>query len=187
VQLRVPDVMLTEDGWRETFRRSPGLTKLSANVRALAWIVCPLTEHCANLQELDVLGIDRYQSDCPPALLITLAKRCPFLSVLHITSCVTDAVLVALGAHCPRLRAFGALASRNVSDVGVIALAQGCHRLCYLSELVAPVTMQGVTALSMHCPRLRILWLGTDVAENTARRVIKRLEVRFDPPEHILR
>jgi hypothetical protein len=94
---------------------------------------------------------------------------CTQLRTLWVTRQVEDAILIALGAHCPHLVALAAMYGFNSTDAGLCALARGCRQLRELStvpypsyflptpHLRAPVSMVGIAALATHCPHLREL------------------------------
>lgn len=49
------------------------------------------------------------------------------LRVLAVDGCsVSDAVLGAVGAHCPQLRRVSLVGCRGVTDAGLAALSAGC-------------------------------------------------------------
>lgn len=123
-----------------------------------------LGEACTGLLELDIAGCAHIGGDW--ALL-----RCLYaftrLEKLNVARCalMTDSVLQTLAAQCgAHLRSLVLTDCFNVTDAGVVNMAQKCHKLeelaldrCAKSE---KITDTSCAALGEHCPKLRIINLA---------------------------
>jgi hypothetical protein len=121
-------------------------------------ILSTLASYCHLLVEVTFAPTDSlywgYQDDEPTA---QLAQNCPLLEVLQLNMSVDVDTITALGKHCHNLECLVVpLYEGALDDAIITAFAQGCPRLQVLSVgITPPVTMQGITALATHCPRLR--------------------------------
>lgn len=57
---------------------------------------------------------------------MSITKNCPILEQLHGNIIITDAGLIEFGKRCPQLITFNLT---RFTDVGVMALAEGCRGL----------------------------------------------------------
>lgn len=96
--------------------------------------------------------------------LFTALQRCVHLERLYITpgGVVTDAALVALAPHVPRLQVINLSRCIQVTDAGIAPLAQHCTNLqtLYFSK-VSNLTGAGLGALLAALPNLQMVELCT--------------------------
>jgi hypothetical protein len=96
--------------------------------------------------------------------LMSIAVCNPCLTGLDVTDVpvgVTNAVVLALAAHCPQLTRLRFHCAKLVTDASVTALAHGCPRLNHLAlSHSAQLTSRSILALAAHCPDLQELYLA---------------------------
>jgi hypothetical protein len=122
----------------------------------LCWYECFITndapvlllaENSANLRSL---GLDLRDSNVSQAALIRLVSNLSYVVELALDHCeLSNDVLRAIAAHCPRLEALHLVNSDYPTEVGIAAVAQGCTalRMVYIKEHDSVVT-----------PLSRLLW-----------------------------
>jgi hypothetical protein len=87
------------------------------------------------------------------------------LEVLELGVYADATTITALGTNCPNLQSLELrLRDGALSDTDITALAQGCPRLRTLGmHFTSPASMEGISALATHYPRLRKVHVGQDV------------------------
>lgn len=74
---------------------------------------------------------------------------------------VSDVGLVAVANGCPALRHLEVCSSSGITDVSLVALAHNCRRIEHVDFSACPrVSDSGVNALATHCPTLTDVYLG---------------------------
>ena len=123
--------------------------------------VIALVQGCSQLLSLNLQQCTRNITD---ASMIALAQGgCPNLTSLNLCDCkeITDAGVIALAQGCKKLSALNLKFCKHITDAAVIALAQGCPRLSYLDlGWCKQITNAAVIALAQGCPRLSHLDLA---------------------------
>eukprot|EP00899_Mesostigma_viride_P027507 jgi/Mesvir1/7941/Mv11861-RA.1 len=107
---------------------------------------------CRRLEALDVSACRISNSS-----ISSVARSNPGLLRLGISDCkrISDASLVFLSRHCPKLEVLYADGTRG-TDAGFSAVARGCPRLRRLT-VPAPVTDDGIIPVAERCPLLEHL------------------------------
>jgi hypothetical protein len=91
-----------------------------------------IVEGCPNLKHIDMfsvnitdLSINRI-ADCCRHM-----KSCPHLNVLSLSSCtdVTDAGIIRIAEGCPNLKRLMLLSCSNITDTGLMRIAECCPSL----------------------------------------------------------
>lgn len=142
-----------------------------------------LAAGCRRLETLHI-SFDIKDAGVTDVGVAAVARYCPRLSVLKIDStAVTDASFLALAKHCvwlTHVEINSDIDQRLITDVGVVALAHGCPRLCAFTLHGSPsVTDVGLAALAAKCPNLAVVRLpaagATDAAVISLARKCRRL------------
>jgi len=95
--------------------------------------------------------------------VVALAQNCAALKTLDLSDTkITDAALSALANDCHKLQNLDLSCCSNVSDTGVITLAQKCSPLKKLNLNSTLVTDAGVSAVAKNCTNLEDLNLSSD-------------------------
>ena len=157
-------------------QKFPNLTSLnlSSCKKTTDDAIKALAVNCPNLITLN-LKLCRKITD---AGLEALAENCNKLTMLDLSNCdqITKTGLEAL-VKCPKLKGLNLTWCQNISEVGIIALAENCNKLTTLNlSFCYKITDTGLTALAVNCPNLTTLnlsWCGkitdtglTALAEN---------------------
>eukprot|EP00899_Mesostigma_viride_P020307 jgi/Mesvir1/28278/Mv04802-RA.1 len=127
-----------------------------------------LAEKCPNLQILSSEPREcshlptSLAADISDAALVAVATHCPRLTSLSVPgSLVTDAGLQALGIHCRHLRHLSLEMCMSVTDAGLSSVARHCPSLDHVNVWdCRGVTDTSVIVLALHCPGLQHLSLG---------------------------
>lgn len=111
------------------------------------------------LQQLDL----EMCMDVTDEAISLLAKRCPDLRFLRLKNCkrVSDAALFDLAKNCPKLVALNISGCVEITDQGIQAMARHCGELQALSLMNQFFGAGALEALLNHCPKLKLLDLGT--------------------------
>jgi hypothetical protein len=127
----------------------------------------PLYRPCINLLKLDVCN-----SELTDAVLISVISHCPKLTWLNfaLNVLITDATLSAVAEHLPLLETL-IMRHTGITDIGVACVAAACSKLEYISlgskdRAVCLVGDDGVRALAKGCPLLHTL--DFDYAQHVA-------------------
>jgi hypothetical protein len=143
---------------QDVLRLCPILTKL--NFFDCGWLtdatlaVC--AQHCPVLTAVAFYGSPLITNGGIHVLAAGLTNQ---LRSVALRACprLSDGALLAFAEHCPLLE--GVTCTLDVSDAAVVKLAEGCRELRYVDLNETQVGDAGLTALSTHCPTLRVLYL----------------------------
>ena len=96
-------------------------------------------------------------SDISDRIVQAIAPHCPELTEVNAKLCyITDASLISLATHCPRLTEVNFNGSDDITDVGMISLAEQCMLLEIISCQEVDITDAGLLAIATHCPKLAV-------------------------------
>eukprot|EP00899_Mesostigma_viride_P008072 jgi/Mesvir1/17266/Mv07675-RA.1 len=112
-----------------------------------------LAPHCSQLTSLSI------NTKAPDASLGAFAGCCPLLKQLCLGK-VTDAGMLAVATHFPRLQSVNVWGCRGLTDASMTELVTNCPRLRRLVLSASAVGDRTVLAAGQHCPDLRILDLS---------------------------
>ena len=92
-------------------------------------------------------------------LVTALASSCPKLTRFasgfsYMSSSLGDIGVVSLVVHCPRLATVDFSGCPNLTDVGMVALAEKCKQLVSITAQHSQIQSASVVALAKHCPLL---------------------------------
>jgi hypothetical protein len=97
-----------------------------------------------------------------------LAENCPMLQDVKL-GCfeITDATIFSLVKHCSRLHSVGLSGANNITDEGLLHLAQGCTDLKKIELSFSTIADAGLRKLAEACPGLEevILWSCNNITE----------------------
>eukprot|EP00899_Mesostigma_viride_P009017 jgi/Mesvir1/18116/Mv09413-RA.1 len=134
-----------------------------------------LAGKCPDLTTLSTVTRQTREAECQPDCwdwmsLIECGERLDWTKPVW---CLNDRTLATVAAKCPRLRHVDVRVAffhddgnmlnclpGQVSDAGIIALAENCPDLRYLNAVGLPVTDKAVAELATHCPNLETLMIG---------------------------
>jgi hypothetical protein len=98
--------------------------------------------------------------------VLAIAMHCPLLERLTCPSGASDAAVVALAEGCPHL-VYVSISESSVEDGGLAVLAARCPQLALLHVRRCPnITMHGVRAVFEHCAGLKTLWLPAHLRDH---------------------
>eukprot|EP00899_Mesostigma_viride_P012544 jgi/Mesvir1/21290/Mv21683-RA.1 len=125
--------------------------------------------HCTGLRSLNLAGCVDVGDD----LLTALAASCRELESLDVSYCrVTDAGITEIALHCPGLKKLSARALKHVTDTSIEQVALCCGQLKWLDVATTNVTDAGVSAIAQRCPHLCHLALGQCAAVTDASMLV---------------
>ena len=80
--------------------------------------------------------------------------------IVYSLTQVKSSVVQAIAAHSPNLETITVAGLQDISDDVVLSIAFNCHNLLQISLRNCGVADAGVCALSLNCPKLRVLALS---------------------------
>lgn len=141
-----------------------------------------LTLRGSGLKRIELTCYDREFEDI---INLQVAKNCPGLEFVSIVCGMNDLMLTQLGSFCPLLKEVHIYDLPSCTDIGLIALAEGCRHLRALiiknsSGYLCDITDQSIIKLSESCRLLESLRLQslelTDESLSTIGRNCKHLK-----------
>jgi hypothetical protein len=159
--LSIGDSSVTDGGLAEMTSRCPAISTVALrHCHAITDVgVYAIAQGCPQLTTLQVHNLEKITD----AGLVAIAARCPHLCSVDVSRAqVGDATMAALGQWSPHLKSLDISWCVNVSDKGVIAIANGCRGLKEFNyKGCRKLTPESITEVASRCPALAHLRMET--------------------------
>eukprot|EP00899_Mesostigma_viride_P019363 jgi/Mesvir1/27428/Mv07220-RA.1 len=151
--------------------RDSGLLAVAANCGNLRYLdiggckhvtdagVSAIAANCRHLEHLDLWRIPSVTDGS----IVAVGAHCPALRHLDVgRTSVGDAGIIGIARGCPELRALDVTDCADVSDDGLVAIAENCRLLEWVKYMNSRVGDRGIAAIVSHCVQLCSLLLEYD-------------------------